>query len=252
MKIVSWNVNGLRAIEKRDFLGWFLKENADILCVQETKLQEHQVPQSLLDIDGYYFYGNYAQKKGYSGVAIYSKLKPKNVIKEIGFKKFDDEGRMIRLDYENFVFIGLYVPNGGREKENMDYKIEFYNFLLNYLKSIKSKKIILAGDFNVAKEEIDLARPNENKNSTMFTPNERLQIDKLIKLDFVDTFRKFNSEGGNYSWWPYFANARERNLGWRIDYVFISKTLSKNLKSAFIDTKTKGSDHCPVGIDIDL
>jgi len=252
MKIVSWNVNGLRAVEKKDFLGWLLSEKADIVCIQETKLQEHQIPQNLVDIPGYYFYGNYAEKKGYSGVAVYTKIKPKKVFKEIGFEKFDKEGRMVRLDFNDFIFIGLYIPNGGRDKENMDYKIEFYNFFLNFLKGEKLKRIILAGDFNVAREEIDLARPNENKNSTMFTPVERLQIDNLIKLGFIDTFRKFNNEGGNYSWWPYFANARERNLGWRIDYVFVSKSLSQNLKSAFIEAKTKGSDHCPVGIEIDL
>jgi len=220
------------------------------VCVQEVKAQASSVPQDLFSGSRYSFIANYAMRPGYSGVGVYAKKKPEKIGTKLGHARFDDEGRMVRLDYPDITFIGLYLPNGSRDKRDMGYKLELYGQLFEYLKKIKGKNIVLAGDFNVAHEEIDLARPKENKNNTMFTPEERKQIDILESLGFVDSFRKLHGEGGNYSWWPYFANARERNLGWRIDYVFISKNIAPRLENAFILPSVMGSDHCPVGIEI--
>jgi exodeoxyribonuclease-3 len=250
MKIISWNVNGLRSVAKHGFREWLIKSGADIVCLQETKLQAEQVPPELRDVPGYHFYGNYAEKKGYSGVAVYTKEAPKKTESSLGMKQFDDEGRMLRLDYGDFIFIGCYIPHGGREKEKLGYKLEVYSALLKYLSKIKSKNVVIAGDFNVAHTEFDLARPKENKNGIMFTPEEREQIDRLSALGFSDTFRKFHTDGGHYSWWPYYAQARERNLGWRIDYCFASGPLSSKIEKAFILPAVTGSDHCPVGIEI--
>lgn len=251
MKIVSWNVNGLRAVFKKGFLNWFKKANADIVCLQEIKLQEGQIPESLINPDGYFSYFSYAQKKGYSGVAVYTKEKPKAVEKKLGFEKFDSEGRILKLEFKNFVLINFYMPHGGRAKENLDYKFKAYQHSFDYLKKNKGKPLILAGDFNIAHEEIDLARPKDNQKNIMFTPEERKQIDKLVDLGFSDTFRKFHKdEAGQYTWWPYFSLARDRNLGWRIDYVWTSKDIMSKLKDAFILPQVWGSDHCPVGIEI--
>jgi exodeoxyribonuclease III len=250
MKIVSWNVNGLRSIYKKGFLKWFKTMEADIICLQETRVLQEELPLDLLKIKNYHLYLNEAEKKGYAGVAVYTKEKPIKVEFKLGMKKFDQEGRILKLEYADFILINLYLPHGGRSKENLDYKLEAYKHLLKYFQKIKDKKVILTGDFNIAHQEIDLARPEENKNNIMFTQEERYQIEKIIKLGFEDSFRMFNKEGGNYTWWPYFANARERNLGWRIDYMFVSGSLSQNVKNAFILEKTTGSDHCPIKIEI--
>ncbi len=250
MRIVSWNVNGLRAVYRKGFLDWLKKSKGDIICLQEIKAQEEQLPPDLINPLGYFSYFNPAVKKGYSGTAVLSKEKPLKIDKKLGSKKFDQEGRILELKYPKFSLINLYLPHGGRSKENLDYKLEAYKVVLNYFRKIKDKKVIAIGDFNVAHQEIDLARPKNNKNNIMFTDEERKKIDNVIKLGFVDSFRKFNQEGGNYTWWPYFANARKRNLGWRIDYVFVSKALVLKLKNAFIMSKVMGSDHCPIGIDI--
>jgi exodeoxyribonuclease III len=250
MKIISWNVNGLRAVYQKGFPAWLEKSGADIVCVQEVKAQASTVPQDLFSGSKYSFIANYAERPGYSGVGVYVKEKPKKIEMKLGHTRFDNEGRIVRLDYPELTFIGLYIPNGSRDKRDMAYKLEVYRWLFEYLKKIKKKNVVLAGDFNVAHEEIDLARPKENKTSTMFTPEERKQLDVLESLGFVDSFRSFHREGGHYSWWPYFANARARNLGWRIDYVFISKALMAKLKGAFILPSVMGSDHCPVGIEL--
>ncbi|MCK4781728.1 exodeoxyribonuclease III [Candidatus Parcubacteria bacterium] len=248
MKIISWNVNGIRAACKKNFLNWFKKSKADIVCLQEIRAQKEQLPDDLLQPKGYYFYFNQAVKKGYSGVAIYSKKKPLKVENKLGLKRFDQEGRILKLKYPDFTLINIYLPHGGRQKENLGYKLEVYKYLLNYLKKIKNQKIVLVGDFNVAHQEIDLARPKQNQKNIMFTSEERKQIDKVIKMGFIDTFRKFNKKTGNYTWWPHIANCRERNLGWRLDYIFVSKNMSMKLKKAFILNKVMGSDHCPIGI----
>jgi exodeoxyribonuclease-3 len=249
MKIISWNVNGLRAVYKRNFLDWFKNEDADFVCLQEIKIQDITLPDELLNIKGYHAFFNFAQKPGYSGTAIYAKQKPLSITKKFGSKRFDSEGRFIQLEYSNFLLTNFYFPHGGRQKENLNYKLEVYKKLFGYLH--KNRNQILAGDFNIAHKEIDLARPKQNRDNIMFTPEERKQIDKIIGLKFSDTFRLFNKGNGNYTWWPYMANARARNLGWRIDYVFTSRNLSKKVKKAFILKDVLGSDHCPVGIEIE-
>lgn len=250
MKILSWNVNGLRAVYKRNFLQWLENSGADIVCLQETKAQPDQLTPDLINPKGYYSYFNSATRKGYSGVAVYTKEKPRSVENKLGLERFDDEGRVLELEYPEFTLFNFYIPNGGQQKENLDYKLDVYNRLIDYLKTIKDKNIILIGDFNIAHKEIDLARPEDNQDSIMFTPKERKQIDRLVGLDFTDTFREFHKEGGRYTWWSYMAEARARNLGWRIDYTFTSKTLTPKLKNAFILSEVMGSDHCPVGVEI--
>lgn len=249
MKIASWNVNGLRSATRKGWLEWLQKNRFDVVCLQETKLQPKQIPDSIKDIPGYLAYFNSAHKKGYSGTAVYTKEKPKSVTTKLGLSRFDNEGRFIRLDFVKFILINVYLPHGGRQKENLAYKLACYKKLLVYLSKIKSKPVVLIGDFNIAHQEIDLARPKNNQNNIMFTPEERTQVDQLIKLGFNDTFRQFHKAGGHYTWWPYFANARERNLGWRIDYAFASKKLSPRLTKANIQPETRGSDHCPITLE---
>jgi len=250
MKILSWNVNGLRAVYKRNFLQWSEEVDADVICLQEIKIQRPQLPSDLINLKNYQSYFSFAVKKGYSGVAVYTKEKPIKVEPKLNLQRFDSEGRILRLDYSDFLLINLYLPHGGRQKENLVYKLEVYDLLLNYLEKIKNKNVILIGDFNIAREEIDLARPKQNQKNIMFTPEERGKIDRIIELGFTDSFRKFYKDGGHYTWWPYYLKARERNLGWRIDYVFVSKPLSKKVKNSFILKNVYGSDHCPVGIEL--
>jgi exodeoxyribonuclease-3 len=250
MRIVSWNVNGLRSIYNKGFLSWFNKIDADIVCLQEIKIQKQQIPLDLAKDRRYFSLFNFANKRGYSGVVVFTKQKPIKVVDKINFKRFDKEGRMLKLEFSNFALINIYLPHGGRQKENLNYKLKAYQCFLNCLSRIKNKKIILIGDFNVAHKEADLARPKDNKNNIMFTPEERKQIDRIVELGFVDTFRKFNKGTGYYTWWSYAFDARKRNLGWRIDYAFISKNLK--LKNAFILKNVFGSDHCPIGIDIKI
>lgn len=248
MKILSCNVNGIRAADRKDFSQWFKKSKTDIFCLQEVKAQKEQLSDSLLCPKGYNSYFNFANKKGYSGVAIYSKREPLKVKYKLGLKRFDQEGRMIEVEYPDLILINLYLPHGGRNKENLEYKLESYNYLLKRLRKLKSKKVVLIGDFNIAHHEMDLARPKSNKNNIMFTLEERKQIDRLLDLGFVDAFRRMNQKGGNYTWWPYAFNARERNIGWRIDYAFVSTEIT--VKKAFILPKINISDHCPIGLEL--
>jgi len=250
MRIISWNVNGLRAAARKGFNLWLKKSKADIVCLQEIKAHPSQLTPDLIKPEGYYSYFNSAQRKGYSGVAVYSKEKPQQVETELGLERFDQEGRILKLTFPDFILINLYLPQGGRDKQNLEFKLQSYQYLLDYLNKNREKNIIILGDFNIAHQEIDLARPQANKNSTMFTPEERKQIDKILSLGFIDTFRELHSREKLYSWWPYFYHARERDIGWRIDYVFISPPLKKQLKSSFILSDVLGSDHCPVGIEI--
>jgi len=249
MKIISWNVNGLRAVHKKGFLEWLKKSGADMICLQEIKAEMNKVPAELINPAGYFSFYNPAQKKGYSGTAIFTKQKPLKILTKIGFEQFDNEGRILRLDYADFTLIDFYLPHGGRSKENLGYKLEAYKHLFDYLGKIKNKSVVLVGDFNIAHEEIDLARPKQNKNNIMFTPEERAKIDELVKMGFADTFRRLHSNEKKYTWWPYFANARARDLGWRIDYIFFSKKLAPRLNRAEILTNIPGSDHCPVKVD---
>ncbi len=252
MKIISFNVNGLRAAHRYGFYDWLAKEKPDILCLQEIKLQKEQLPKELLNPLNYHTYLSTALKKGYSGTLIYTKEKPKKVSHSLGFKEFDQQGRVLRLDFKSFTLLNLYLPHGSRDKNKLPFKLKSYQRLFKTLKKLKTKKTILAGDFNIAHQEIDLARPKGNKNNIMFTPQEREQINKLLDLGFIDSFRALHQKGGNYSWWPYFRNARKRNIGWRIDYLFLSQNLKPKLKKAFILPKVKMSDHCPVGVEINL
>lgn len=250
LKIISWNVNGLRSVCRNGFLEWLKKEDPDVLCLQEIKIQEEQLPQEICSLRGYVAYYNTGARKGYAGVAVYTKETPKKVERMLGVERFDREGRFLRLDYAEFSVIALYVPQGGRDKRDLAYKLEVYDALSAYMKKLKNKKVFIAGDLNIAHTELDLARPKQNAKNIMFTPEERARLDAIMRMGFVDTFRIFHKEGGKYSWWPYFANARERNLGWRIDYVLASQALEKDLTNALILPDITGSDHCPIGVQV--
>jgi exodeoxyribonuclease-3 len=252
MRILSWNVNGIRAVYKKGFLDWFLSEKPDMLCLQETKASEEQIPGTLKKIEGYHSYFSSAEKKGYSGVALFTKQKPENLTMNFGVKKFDTEGRVTIADYGRLLLFNIYFPNGKASKERLHYKMEFYDVFLRYVDRLRKegKKLIICGDVNTAHREIDLARPKENSKISGFLPEERAWIDTFISHGFIDTFRVFHKGGGHYTWWDQKSRARERNVGWRIDYFFISDNLKKHLRSSFIMTEVMGSDHCPVGIDI--
>ncbi|MFH1062257.1 MAG: exodeoxyribonuclease III [Candidatus Omnitrophota bacterium] len=254
LTFLSWNVNGIRAIEKKGFLDWFKTENPDFLCLQETKAHPEQLSKSLLEVAGYRVYWNQAQKKGYSGVAIYTRFKPDNI--EYGFnnKIFDQEGRVLILEYQSFVLINIYFPNGGGSAERLKFKLDFYQEFFKYIQKIKNKqkKIIICGDLNTAHNEIDLARPKENSKNSGFLPEERALIDQFIELGFVDTFRFRHKDTVAYSWWDYKTQARQRNIGWRLDYFFINDPASAALVDAFILKDVFGSDHCPVGISLKI
>jgi len=249
-KLVSWNVNGIRAAHKKGLLSFFKKEDADFYCLQEIKANKDQLLSELIKFENYYSYYNSAEKKGYSGVVVFAKEKPISISRKIGVKRFDGEGRYLELRYPSFILINVYIPHGGRQKENLKYKLLVYKKIHKKLSNYKNKKVVIIGDFNIAHTEKDLERPKQNKNNIMFTPKEREQFDAILKNGFIDSFRKFHSRGGNYTWWPYAFNARERNLGWRIDYAFVARKLESKLKTARIYTKIKGSDHCPIGVEL--
>ncbi len=254
LKLISWNVNGIRAVYKKGFYEWFAYEKPDILCLQETKATADQFPPELKNIKGYYQYFAEAQKKGYSGVAVYSTVQPQKIETGFGIELFDTEGRILIAYYDTFVLYNIYFPNGKASKERLQYKMEFYDAFLDHAEQLrkKGKSIVMCGDVNTAHTEIDLARPKENENVSGFLPIEREWIDKFIACGYTDTFRLFVKEGGHYSWWDYKTKARERNIGWRIDYFFVSNDLVPKVKDAFILDKVEGSDHCPVGIILDI
>lgn len=253
MKIYSWNVNGIRAILKKGFLPWFEKTNADVICLQETKASPDQLSFDLTHIADYQSYFAWAEKKGYSGVATYSKKEPQKV--QIGLleNKFDREGRTVITYYENFVLFNIYFPNGKASPERLAYKLAYYDFLLDYLKELLKieKNIVICGDVNTAHQAIDLARPKENEQISGFLKEERAWIDKLLELGFIDTFRHLNQEKkDSYTWWSQRSGARARNVGWRIDYFFISQNLLPNLQNSQIHEQVMGSDHCPISIEL--
>jgi exodeoxyribonuclease-3 len=254
IRMLSWNVNGIRAIHKKNAMQWFFDEKPDILCMQETKAVEDQIPDDLKMIDGYHSYFVSDERKGYSGVALYSKSKPKKVISGLGMPEFDSEGRTLIAEYDKFALYNIYFPNGKSSPERLQYKMAFYDTFLDHIgkRLDAGDKIIICGDVNTAHKEIDLARPKENEKTSGFLPEERAWIDKFIERGFVDTFRMFNDQAGQYSWWDMKTRARDRNVGWRIDYFFVSDNLRKNVKDAFILPDIMGSDHCPVGVDITL
>ena len=249
MKLISWNVNGLRAIYKKGFEETFKELNADIFCIQETKMQEGQIELNLKD---YYEYYNYAERKGYSGTAVFTKTKPISVSYGIGKEEHDKEGRVITLEFEKFYLVNCYTPNSGRELARLEYRMDWEDEFRKYLKKIdKIKPVIICGDLNVAHTEIDLKNPKSNRKNAGFTDEERGKIDKLLKSGFTDTFRKIYPEKeGCYTWWSYMFNARANNSGWRIDYFLVSDRISSNIKDAYIYSDVMGSDHCPVGLEI--
>lgn len=252
MRIFSWNVNGIRAVIKKGFFQWMDKENPDIVCLQETKIQNDQLTLDMKDKEGYQSYFFSAQRKGYSGVGVYSKVPPKEVYYGFGVPAFDEEGRVLHLQYPDFHLVNVYFPNGKRDDIRLQYKYDFYQALLDYLRPFlqNNEKMIVCGDYNTAHQEIDLARPKENKNISGFLPEERKWLDRYLSEGFIDTFRSLHPTKIQYSWWSHFARARDRNIGWRIDYHFASLALQKKIKKAEIHDMVQGSDHCPILLEI--
>jgi len=252
IRLLSWNVNGIRAIYKKGFLDWFKKDNPDILCLQETKAHPDQLTDELKNVEGYESHFSWAEKKGYSGVVTYTKLKPVKVQQGIGIKQFDSEGRFIVTEFKEFTLFNIYFPNGKASKERLQYKMDFYDSFLKHCKKLlkQGNKIVICGDVNTAHKEIDIARPKENSNVSGFLPEEREWMDKFLEAGFLDTFRMFNDEPEQYTWWDIITRARDRNVGWRIDYFYISDNLKKNLVSASIHSSVMGSDHCPIEIEL--
>lgn len=254
LNVVSWNVNGIRAAHKKGFLDWFTEAQPDILCIQETKAQQEQIPTELREINGYRTYFASAEKKGYSGVGMYTKADPISMQPGFGIERFDSEGRTIQADFGDFVLFGVYFPNGRSSDERLDYKMAFYEAFLDHIEGLRSqgKNIVVCGDVNTAHRSIDLARPKENAKISGFLPIEREWIDKLLDHGYVDTFRMFNEEPGQYSWWNQRANSRARNVGWRIDYFFVNNEFRDNVKSAAIHQDVMGSDHCPISLEVEI
>jgi exodeoxyribonuclease-3 len=254
MRILSWNVNGIRAADKKGLFHWFEKDSPDVLCLQETKAQPEQVPPYLRNMPEYNIYWNSAERKGYSGVVTFTKVQPTTIKNGFGIDKFDKEGRILITEFPSFILFNIYFPNGKQSQERLDYKLDFYDTFLSYADNlkVKGKNIVVCGDFNTAHRDIDLARPKENEKISGFLPIERAWIDTFIDYGYVDTFRHFNKEQDKYTWWDMKTRARERNVGWRIDYFFVNKELLSNLKKAFIMQDIMGSDHCPIGIEIEV
>ncbi|CAN2041160.1 DNA uridine endonuclease [Candidatus Magnetomoraceae bacterium gMMP-15] len=248
-KLISWNVNGIRAVEKKGFVKILKKLNPDIIGIQEIRARPEQLSNELKNIDGYIAYWNSAEKKGYSGVGVYTKKTPLNIIYSLD-NLDDNEGRVITLEYEKFFFLNIYCPNAQHKLKRIDYKISFNNALLDYANKLKKKKtVVICGDYNIAHKAIDLKNPKANKNNSGFSAPERAWMDHFINSGYVDTFRKFNSEPDNYTWWSYKFKARQKNIGWRIDYFCVDKESEDRIKSAYILKDIMGSDHCPVGMD---
>lgn len=251
LKLVSWNVNGLRACVKKGFIDFFQEVDADIFCVQETKLQEGQIQ---LELQGYNQYWNYAEKKGYSGTAVFTKRKPISVKYGFDLDDSEPEGRIITLEFEEFFLVNQYTPNSQRDLARMSFRLEWEDKIRTYLQELDKKKpVILCGDLNVAHQEIDLKNPKSNLNNSGFTPEERGKFSDLLETGFIDSFRYFYPEKeGAYTWWSYMNKVRERNIGWRIDYFLISARLVDQLKDAEIHPEIMGSDHCPVSLQVNI
>ncbi len=249
MKLISWNVNGIRACVTKGFLDYFKEVDADILCIQESKLQEGQIN---LELEGYHQYWNYAEKKGYSGTAMFTKVKPLSVSYGLGIEEHDKEGRVITLEFDDYYVITVYTPNSQNELARLDYRMKWEDDFRSYLKKLEENKpVIVCGDLNVAHKEIDLKNPKTNRKNAGFTDEEREKFTELLQSGFIDTFRYFNPDKtGAYSWWSYRFNARKNNAGWRIDYFIVSKSLEDRLVSADIHAEVLGSDHCPVELVI--
>ncbi len=252
MRLISWNVNGIRAVQKKGFLTWLKTEAPDILCLQETKADPQQLDDALRHVPGYTSYWCAAQKKGYSGVAVYTKKEPLSVGYGLGDPSFDNEGRTLVMDMGDFVLFNIYYPNGGAGNKRVPFKLAFYELFLKKIETFhrQGRHVVITGDVNTAHQPIDLSRPKENEKNTGFLPEERAWITRFLNKGYVDTFRHFHQDGGHYSWWDYKTRARERNVGWRIDYFFVDREFLTRLSNAFILKDVPGSDHCPVGIEI--
>ncbi len=250
VKLLCWNVNGIRAVKGKGFLEWLYRESPDILCLQETKAHPEQLSKDLQEPDGYHTYWNYPERKGYSGVAIFTREKPVSVVYDFGVTKLEMEGRVVITEYPEFMLFNVYFPNGKKDNIRLQYKMDFYDVFLQFADSLKAKgkKLVVCGDFNTAHREIDLARPKENGKVSGFLPEERAWIDKFVAHGYIDIFRHFNKEPNQYTWWDLKTRARERNVGWRIDYFFVSENLLPSVSKAFIMSEVIGSDHCPVGM----
>ena len=253
MKIISYNVNGIRAAINKGFIDWLQETNVDVICIQEIKANKEQVQTNLLDKIGYHNYWFSAQKKGYSGVAIFSRIKPKKVIYGTKINHIDFEGRVIQADYDDFSVISLYLPSG-TNIDRLEYKFKFMKDFHKYIDDLKTKypKLVICGDYNICHKEIDIHDPVRNKNVSGFLPEERRWLDKFINSGFIDSFRHLNLEPHNYSWWSYRANSRVNNKGWRIDYALVTESLKRNIENSFILNSVKHSDHCPIGIELNF
>lgn len=252
MRLLSWNVNGIRAAQRKGFVDWVSQIGPDILCIQETKASPEQLSEELTAMPGYHVYFSSAERKGYSGVATYSNVKPQDVAHGLGIEKFDNEGRILRMDYADFTLFNIYFPNGKNSEERLDYKMEFYDAFLEHLGQLKrqGRNVVICGDVNTAHKEIDLARPKPNEKISGFLPVERAWMDQWVSHGYVDTLRMFNQEPGQYSWWDARGGGRSKNVGWRIDYFFVSESMKDKVTGAFIMPDVMGSDHCPIGIDL--
>ena len=251
MKLISWNVNGIRACITKGFNDFFNEINADVFCIQETKLQENQA--DAIQFEGYYRYINCAVKKGYSGTMVFTKQKPLSVSYGLGIEEHDQEGRIITLEYDKFYLVCCYTPNSKRELERLNYRMTWEDEILKYFKRLEeSKPVVYCGDLNVAHEEIDIKNPKTNHFSAGFTDEEREKMTRLLSFGFIDTYRYLYPDKVEYSWWSYMRQAREKNIGWRIDYFIVSDSLKEKIKDAKIHTEIYGSDHCPVELDLDF
>ena len=251
LKLISWNVNGIRACVKKGFMDYFNDMNADVFCLQETKLQEGQIE---MELENYHQYWNYAEKKGYSGTAVFTKIEPLSVSYGLGIDHHDKEGRVITLEFEDFYLVNVYTPNSQRELARLDYRMEWENDFRDYLKVLDEKKsVVLCGDLNVAHKEIDLKNPKTNKKNAGFTDEERGKMTELLNKSFIDSFRHLYPDTEDaYTWWSYMGKARERNTGWRIDYFIVSDKLKDKIKDSDIHSHVMGSDHCPVVLQLDI
>ena len=252
LKLLSWNVNGVRAVEKKGFLEWLQEAAPDILCLQETKAHPEQLSQALLAPDHYTAYWNHPERKGYSGVAVYSRKEPVQVVQGFGVERFDAEGRVLVATYPEFTLLNVYFPNGKRSEERLQYKLDFYDAFLEHILGLRQagQKLLICGDVNTAHTKLDLSNPRDNETTSGFLPVERAWMDQLVHHGFVDTFRLFNTEGNNYTWWDMRTRARDRNVGWRLDYFFASDNIVDSIHGATILPDVMGSDHCPVSLTL--
>ena len=252
MRVFSWNVNGLRAVVKKGFFDWLESEAPDVVCLQEIKARTEDLDENILNPKGYHAFWNPAERKGYSGVAIFTKKKPVAVHLGLGIERFDCEGRVLRIEFKDFDLFSVYFPNGTSGEERLQYKMEFYDAFLDHCEELRGqgRELVITGDVNTAHKPIDLKNPKANQKNSGFLPKERAWVDKFIEHGYVDSFRAFNEDPDQYTWWSYRFNVRAKNVGWRIDYFFVTEGLMKKVKDSFITPEVMGSDHCPIGLDI--